>query len=65
MNWDRIAGTWKQLTGQVKEQWGKFTDDDIATIDGQQDQLVGLIQERYGVEKDEAERQAKAWADRM
>ena len=65
MNWDRIEGGWKQMTGKVKEKWGKLTDDDLTTISGKQDQLVGRIQERYGIAKDEAERQVKDWANRM
>jgi uncharacterized protein YjbJ (UPF0337 family) len=62
MNWDRVEGNWKQFTGKVKEQWGKLTEDDITVIDGKQEQLVGRIQERYGVAKDEAEKQVKTWA---
>jgi uncharacterized protein YjbJ (UPF0337 family) len=46
----------------VKEQWGRLTDDDLT---GKQDQVVGRVQERYGIAKDEAERQVKEWADRM
>jgi len=49
MNWDTIKGNWKRMTGSVKEQWGKLTDDDITVIEGRRDQLVGQIQERYGV----------------
>ena len=64
MNWDRVEGNWKQLKGQVKEGWGKLTDDDISVIAGKRDQLVGKIQERYGCAKDEAERQVKAWEQR-
>jgi len=64
MNWDRIEGNWKQFKGQVKEGWGKLTDDDISVINGKRDQLVGRIQERYGCAKDEAERQVKAWEER-
>lgn len=64
MNWDRIEGNWKQFKGQVKEGWGKLTDDDIAVINGKRDQLVGKIQERYGCAKDEADRQVKAWEDK-
>ena len=41
MNWDRIEGNWKQFTGKVKEQWGKLTDDDIAQINGNREQLEG------------------------
>jgi uncharacterized protein YjbJ (UPF0337 family) len=62
MNWDRVEGNWKQFTGKVKEQWGKLTEDDITVIGGKQEQLVGRIQERYGVAKDEAEKQVKTWA---
>jgi uncharacterized protein YjbJ (UPF0337 family) len=65
MNKDIIAGNWKQLVGKAKVQWGKLTDDDLAVIDGRQDELVGRIQERYGIARDEAERQVKEWRDRL
>ena len=61
MNWDRIEGNWKQLTGKAQEQWGKLTNDDINVIAGRRDQLAGKIQERYGVAKDEAEKQVHEW----
>ena len=61
MNWDRVEGNWRQFAGTVKEKWGKLTDDDLQVINGQQDQLVGRIQERYGVAKDEAQKQVKNW----
>ena len=61
MNWDRIEGHWKQLTGQAKEQWGKLTDDDLDIVAGRRDQLAGKIQARYGVAKDEAEKQIAEW----
>ena len=57
MNWDTIEGNWKKFKGNVKEQWGKLTDDDIDMIAGKRDQLVGRIQESYGITKDEAEKQ--------
>ena len=57
MNWDRIEGNWKQFTGKAKVQWGKLTDDDLEVIAGQKEQLVGKIQESYGISKDEAEKQ--------
>ena len=63
MNWDRIEGNWKQFSGRVKEQWGKLTDDDIDVIGGKRDQLVGKIQESYGIGKDEAERQVDTWGN--
>jgi len=57
MNWDRIAGNWKQFVGTAKVKWGKLTDSDWTMIEGKRDQLVGKIQERYGIARDEAERQ--------
>lgn len=61
MNWDQIEGQWKQTKGQVKEQWGKLTDDDLTTINGKRDQLVGKVQERYGVAKEKAEEQVSSF----
>lgn len=61
MNWDQVEGKWKQFTGSARERWGKLTDDDMQTLTGQKDQLVGKIQERYGVAKEEAEKQADEW----
>ncbi|MFZ1428459.1 MAG: CsbD family protein [Geminicoccaceae bacterium] len=61
MNWDMIEGNWKQFQGKAREQWGKLTDSDLEIAKGKRDQLAGLIQERYGVAKDEAERQVDAW----
>jgi len=57
MNWDQIAGRWTQCSGKVKEKWGKLTDDDQSVIGGKRDQLVGTLRERYGVAKDQAEKQ--------
>jgi uncharacterized protein YjbJ (UPF0337 family) len=57
MNSDQFEGKWKQISGKVKEKWGKLTDDDLATINGKREQLVGKIQERYGLAKDQAEKQ--------
>jgi uncharacterized protein YjbJ (UPF0337 family) len=61
MNWDRIEGNWKQVKGKMTEQWGKLTDDDLDVVAGRRDQLAGKIQERYGIAKDEAEKQVAAW----
>ena len=62
MNWDQIEGKWKQLSGSAREQWGQLTDDDVQTLNGKKDNLVGKIQERYGIAKAEAEKQADAWS---
>jgi uncharacterized protein YjbJ (UPF0337 family) len=64
MNWDRIEGEWKQMKGSVKEQWGKLTDDDLDVAAGKRDQLVGKVQNRYGIAKDEAEKQIDDWASK-
>ncbi|MBS1177191.1 MAG: ral stress protein CsbD [Proteobacteria bacterium] len=61
MNWDRIEGNWKQVTGRAKVQWGKLTSDDLDIIAGRREQLAGKIQERYGIAKDEADKQVSEW----
>jgi uncharacterized protein YjbJ (UPF0337 family) len=61
VNWEQTKGQWNQAKGAVKKQWGKLTDDDLAVIAGQRDQLVGKIQERYGIAKEEADKQVKTW----
>ena len=54
MNEDILKGKWKQIRGKSKEWWGKLTDDDLDMIDGNRDQLIGKLQERYGYTKDRA-----------
>jgi uncharacterized protein YjbJ (UPF0337 family) len=61
MNKDRVQGRWKQFKGKVKEQWGKLTDDDLDVIAGRRDQLLGRIQQRHGLARDEADRQVRQW----
>mgnify|MGYP001148316447 CR=1 FL=1 len=61
MNWDLIQGKWKELKGKAKEKWGELTDDDLEVIKGNKDQLVGLIQNRYGKAKEEAEKEVEEW----
>jgi uncharacterized protein YjbJ (UPF0337 family) len=61
MNWDRIEGNWKQFTGKVREKWGKLTSDDLDVIAGRRDQLLGKIQERYGIARDQADRELREW----
>ena len=64
MDSNRTAGMWKQVRGKIKEQWGKLTDDEIDQLEGKSDQLAGKIQEKYGLAKDEAERQSKEFRSR-
>lgn len=64
MNWDQVEGNWKQMRGKVREQWGKLTDDDLDRIAGKRDQLLGGLQEAYGLSKQEAETRIKNWETR-
>ena len=64
MNWDQVEGKWKQMIGSARETWGKLTDDDLEKIAGKKDELIGQVQERYGVAKEEAEKQVSAWLKR-
>ncbi len=61
MNWDRIEGNWKQFKGNAKERWGRLTDDHLEVIGGKRDQLMGKIQEIYGIGKGVAEKQITEW----
>ncbi|MDX2266132.1 MAG: CsbD family protein [Hyphomicrobiales bacterium] len=65
MNWDRVEGNWKQIKGKIRSAWGNITDDDLERMAGKRDELVGKIQERYGIAKDEAERQVDDWYNRQ
>ena len=65
MDWNRVEGSWKQLKGNVKEQWGKLTDDDMDVIAGNRDKLEGTIQERYGYEKDRVRKDVDDWYNRQ
>ncbi|HEV3279601.1 MAG TPA: CsbD family protein [Terriglobia bacterium] len=62
MNWDQVEGKWKQVKGSAKEKWGKLTDDDLDVIAGKRDKLLGKLQERYGVAKEDAQRQVDEWS---
>jgi uncharacterized protein YjbJ (UPF0337 family) len=61
MNWTQMEGRWKRLSGQAKSEWAKLTDHDLELIAGRRDQLVGKLQELYGVVKDDAEKQVDLW----
>ena len=61
MNWDQIEGKWTQLKGSAKQQWGKLTDDDLEIMAGNKDLFVGRLQERYGLAKEAAQKQADEW----
>jgi uncharacterized protein YjbJ (UPF0337 family) len=57
MNADQIKGQWKQVKGEIRKKWGKFTDDEIEMMAGERDKLVGKLQEKYGYTREEAEKQ--------
>ncbi len=61
MNKEIIEGNWNQLKGEVQKRWGKLTNDNLDQINGNRTKLLGVIQESYGVAKEEAEKQVKDW----
>ncbi|UXZ53342.1 CsbD family protein [Halomonas sp. 7T] len=63
MNWDQIEGNWKEVKGKARASWGELTDDELTQIGGKKDQLIGKLQQKYGLERDEAERRADDWAN--
>jgi len=63
MNREQLEGNWKQIKGKARETWGKLTDDDFDRIAGQREQLIGAVQKRYGIAKEEAEKQVQAFED--
>ncbi|MFY9992507.1 MAG: CsbD family protein [Rhodoplanes sp.] len=65
MNWDEIEGNWTQFKGKVRSQWGKLTDDDLHVVKGKRDELLGLLQKRYGHAKEQAERELDRWAKEL
>lgn len=65
MNRDTLKGQWKQIRGDVKRQWGKFTDDDLTQIEGNFDKLVGKLQTYYGYQREQAEREANDFLARQ
>jgi len=62
MNWSQFEGSWKDVKGQVKERWGRLSDDDLLRVEGKKDRLVGLIQQKYGIARDKAEDEINDWA---
>ena len=65
MNQDTIQGQWKQLTGSIRERWGKLTNDDLDVAEGNAEYLAGKLQERYGIARDEAEAQVREFEKRL
>lgn len=64
-NWEQMAGKWKQVRGEAKKKWGKLTDDELVQIDGNRDILAGKIQEKYGIAKEDVNKQIDEWAAQL
>jgi len=65
MNWDQIEGKWTEYKGKAQQSWGKLTDDDLAQVDGNREELAGKIQYRYGKSKEEAREAVNEWLDSL
>lgn len=61
MNLDQIEGDWKQFKGKVQQQWGKLTDDDVDLVNGKRTEMLGILQKRYGQNKEQAEDSVNEW----
>ena len=61
MNWDQIEGKWKQFRGQAKQQWSNLTDSDLDQIDGKREVLIGRLQQRYGILREDAQKKVEEW----
>ena len=64
-NWEQIAGKWKQVKGETKKKWGKLTDDEIMQVEGNRDILAGKLQEKYGIAKEDVNKQIDEWAAKL
>ena len=63
--WSRVKANWQQFKGQAKTKWGQLTNDEITQIEGEKDQLVGIIQEKYHLAKQDAEKQVDNWVQNL
>lgn len=65
MNWDTVEGTWKEMKGKAKATWGEITDDEWSKIQGRREEMVGLIQKKYGHSRDAAEKAVDDWQRKL
>jgi len=65
VNWQQFKGDWNVARGKLREQWGRLTDDDLEQIEGRREHLLGRVQQRYGMTREEAERAVDSWLDRV
>ena len=59
-----MKGKWKEIKGGIKEKWGKLTDDDLTQIEGKQEKLLGVLQQKYGYSKEKADEEYKQFMKR-
>jgi len=57
INQDIVQGKWTEVKGKIKQQWGKFTDDDVAQMQGNYEELLGNLQKKYGYQKEQAKKE--------
>lgn len=65
MNLDTVEGQWTRLRGKILEQWGRLNADEVSIVAGRRDQLIGMLQRRYGVARAELERQVEDFERRV
>lgn len=65
MNWDQVAGRWKEFKGQALEKWGDITDDEWDRVEGKREQMVGLMQKKYGDSREAAEKKVDDWTNSL
>ena len=63
MNEDTLKGKWHEVKGQLKARWGRLTDDDLKRVEGRGEELAGVLQQRYGLAKEQAEKDCKTFFD--
>ena len=63
MNKDILQGKWNQIKGGLRKRWGKLTDNDLESIHGDMEKFIGVVQERYGYKREQAEREAHSMID--
>jgi uncharacterized protein YjbJ (UPF0337 family) len=64
MNVDILEGKWKEIKGQVKEKWGKLTDDDLTVVEGKVEKLLGVLQKKYGYSREKVEKEYRDFISR-
>jgi uncharacterized protein YjbJ (UPF0337 family) len=65
MNWDQVQGQWQEVKGRIREQWGRITDQDLESIAGKKDRLLGALKVRYGMEAEKAAHEVDRWITQL